>query len=196
MIDNILGNKALIRILRFLYLSPNRYFSFLEIEKYVGVGREGIKYALKKLEFFDMIYINKNGGKKYKIKLDNPLIVKLNGVFEYEKSFFQGIDPKKLNAISNFEQECIQKIKNLKKIFLFGSVAKGKSGEKSDIDFLILVENGKNNSLLKIKIEEIKEKYERKYEIQTIIMDENDFKMKKNEALVKEILKSGINLRM
>src|SRR3989344_2144744 len=194
MIDNILGNKALIRILRFLYLSPNRYFSFLEIEKYVGVGREGIKYSLKKLEFFDMIYINKNGGKKYKIKLDNPLIVKLNSVFEYEKSFFQGIDPMKLNAISNFEQECIQKIKNLKKIFLFGSVAKGKSGEKSDIDFLILVENGKNNSLLKIKIEEIKEKYERKYEIQTIIMDENDFKMKKNEALVKEILNSGINL--
>jgi len=194
MIDNILGNKVLMRILRFLYFSPNRYFSFLEIEKFVGAGRAGIMSALKKLDYYGIVYVEKKGGKRYKLKLDSPLVEKLKDLFDYEKNFFQGIDPKKLNIIANFENDCIKKLDGLKEIWLFGSVAKGKSKEKSDIDLFILVEKGRNNTLLKTKLEEIKEKYEEKYEIQTILMDEEEFIKRKKETLVQEILKSGINI--
>ena len=165
MLDNILGNKVLIRVLRFLYLSPNRYFSFLEIEKFVGAGREGIRLALRKLEYYDMVYTEKKGGKKYKLKLDNFLVEKLEAVFKYEKKFFQGIDPRKLSVIANFENDCVKRLEGLKEIRLFGSVAKGKAKEKSDIDLFILVEKGKNKPLLKTTLEEIKEKYENKYDI-------------------------------
>lgn len=194
MIDNILGNKVLIRILRFLYLSPNRYFSFLEIEKFVNVGREGIRIAMKKLEYSGMVHVDEKRGKKYKLKLDNPLVDELRGLFEYENKFFQGIDPKKLNIISNFENDCIKNLEGLKGIWLFGSVAKGKAREKSDIDLFILVGDGKNNPLLKTVIEEIKEKYENKYNIQTIVMDEIEFNKRKKETLIQEILKGGINI--
>ncbi len=63
MIDTLLGNKVLMRILRFLYLSPNRFFSFLEIEEFVGVGRAGIISALKKLEYHEMVYVERKGGR-------------------------------------------------------------------------------------------------------------------------------------
>ena len=194
MIDNILGNKVLMRILRFLYLSPNRYFSFLEIEGFIGAGRAGMGLALRKLEYYGMLHIEKKGGKRYKLKLDSPLVEKLKGLFDYEKIFFQGVDPKKLNIIANFENDCIKNLEGLKGIWLFGSVAKGKAKGKSDIDLFILVEKGKNTTLLKTALEEIKEKYENKYEIQTILMDEEEFKKRKKETLVQEILKSGINI--
>ena len=159
MIDNILGNKALMRVLRFLYLSPNRYFSFLEIEKFVGIGRAGTALALRKLEYYKMVYVEKKGGKRYKLNLDNPLVVLLKELFDYEQKFFQGVDPKKLNIIANFENDCIKRLEGLKGIWLFGSVAKGKAKEKSDIDLFVLVEKGRNKSLLKAALEEIKEKY-------------------------------------
>ena len=194
MIDNILGNKVIIRILRFLYLSPNRFFSFLEIEEYVGVGRASIILALKKLEHYNMVYVEKNAGKKYKLRLDNPLIEKLMPLFKYEQVFFQGVDPKKLNVISNFENDCIKKIDGLKEVKLFGSVAKGKAGDKSDIDIFILVEKEKNTPLLKTMLEEIKEKYSDKYDIQTILMDEIEFETRKKEPLIQDIMKTGISI--
>jgi len=194
MIDNILGNKVLIRIFRFMYLSPNRYFSFLEIEKYVGAGREGIRLALRKLEYYGLAYVEKKGGNRYKLKLDSPLVEKLRLVFDHEKIFFQGIDPKILNLISNFENDCIKILEGLKGIWLFGSVAKGKAKEKSDIDLFILMKQGKNKPLIKTALEEIKEKYEDKYAIQTIVMDEEEFEKRKNEPLIQEIKKSGINI--
>ena len=165
MIDNIFGSKALMRILRFLYLSPNRYFSFLDIEKFVGMGRAGTTLALRKLEYYGMVYVEKKRGKRYKLNLDNNLVGLLKELFDYEKKFFQGMDPKKLNAIANFENDCIKRLEGLKGIWLFGSVAKGKAKEKSDIDLFVLVERGKNKALLKTALEEIKGKYEEKYPI-------------------------------
>jgi len=194
MIDNLFGNKALIRVIRFLYSSPNRYFSFLELEKYIGSGRESLVLALKKLEYSEMIYTEQKNGKKYKLKLDHPLIERIKPLFDYEKSFFQGIDPLKLNVLSNFENDCLKQLKGIDSIWLFGSVAKGKSKETSDIDLLVLTKNGKNTPLFKTKLEKIKEKYEERYKIQTILMDEDEFKARKKETLVQEIIKSGINL--
>ena len=194
MIDNIIGNKVLVRILRFLYLSPNRYFSFLEIEKFIGAGREGIRQTLKKLVYYEMVYVEGKGGRKYKLKLDHPLIERLKALFEYEKQFFQGIDPKKLQIITNFENDCLKRIDGLRQIILFGSVSKGKSTEKSDIDLFILLEKCKNTPLAKTTIEEIKEKYEDKYIIQTILMDEIELAKRKKEPLIQEIMKTGIDI--
>lgn len=192
MIENIIGNKMNIRILRFLYFSPNRYFSFLEIERFVGAGRAGIVSALQKLEYYGLVYTEKKGGKRYKLRLDHPIIEKLDALFSYEKKFLQGIDPKKLNIIANIENDCIKRIPELQEIRVFGSIAKGKAHEKSDIDLFILVK--KNSPLVKTTMEEIKEKYEQKYKVQTIIMDKEEFGKRKKEPLVQEIIKTGINV--
>jgi|SRR3989338_3520196 len=192
MIDNILGNKAAMKIVRFLYASPNRFFSFLEMEKFLGVGREGMRQTLRKLEYANMVYTEKKGGKRYKLILDNPMVERLCTVFDYEKRFVQGIAPKKLTIIANMENDCIKLITGLQGIWLFGSVAKGKAKEGSDIDLLIIVE--KNSPIIKTTLEEIKEKYEKKYRIQTILMDTEEFNKRKKEQLLQEIRKTGIAL--
>lgn len=196
MIDTILGNKVLIRILRFLYWSPNRYFSFLEIEKFIGCGREGIQQALRKLIRYDMVYVEQKGGKKYKLKLDNPLIERLRALFEYEKQSFQGMDPKRLQIIATIENDCLKTIDGLQRIILFGSIAKGKAKETSDIDLLIILKAGKNTVQAKTTIEEIKEKYEKKCRIQTILMDEEEFSRGKKEPLLQEIANTGIDIML
>ena len=196
MIDTILGNKVLVRILRFLYWSPNRYFSFLEFEQYLGAGREGIRQALRKLVHYDMAYVEERGGKRYKIKLDNPIIECLQGIFDYEKKFFQGIDPKKLQVIANLEMDFLKAVDDLQRIILFGSVAKGKAKERSDIDLLIVMKSRKNTVHVKTTIEEIKEKYEKKYAIQTILMDELELTKRKKELFVQEVLKTGIDITL
>lgn len=194
MIDNILGNKVLVRILRFLYLSPNRYFTFLDLEKFVGAGRAGLRLALQKLEYYGLAYIERKGGRRYKLKLDHPLVERLAGLFSYEKRFFQGIEPQKLAVIARVENDCIKELAGLKGIWLFGSVAKGKSKEGSDIDLFVLVK--KLTPRIKTTLEEIKEKYEKKYTIQAILMDEGEFQKRKKETLVKEIRETGINLKL
>ena len=196
MIDTILGNKVLVRILRFLYLSPNRYFSFLELEQYLGAGREGIRQALRKLVHYDMAYVEEKGGKRYKINLDNPIIERLQGIFDYEKKFFQGIDPKKLQVLANVEIDFLKAVDGLQRIILFGSVAKGKAKERLDIDLLIVMKSGKNTVQVKTAIEEIKEKYEKRYAIQTILMDELELTKRKKELFVQEVLKTGIDITL
>lgn len=196
MIDTILGNKVLVRILRFLYWSPNRYFSFLELEQYIGAGREGIRQALKKLVHYDMVYVEEKGGKRYKIKLDNSLIERLNGIFVYEKQFFQGVEPKRLQVIANLENDLLKAIEGLQRIIVFGSVAKGKAKVKSDIDLLIVMKSGKNTVHVKTTVEEIKEKYEKKYAIQTILMDEAELTKRKKEPFIQEVMKTGIDMAL
>ena len=196
MIDTILGNKVFVRILRFLYWSPNRYFSFLELEQYIGAGREGIRQALRKLVHYDMAYVEEKGGKRYKINLDNPIIERLQGIFDYEKKFFQGIDPKKLQVLANVEIDFLKAVDGLQRIILFGSVAKGKAKERSDIDLLIVMKSGKNTVQVKTAIEEIKEKYEKRYAIQTILMDELELTKRKKELFVQEVLKTGIDITL
>lgn len=196
MIDTILGNKVLIRILRFLYWSPNRYFSFLELEQYIGAGREGIRQALKKLVYYDMVYVERTGGKKYKLKLDSPIIERSKSLFDYEKQFFQGVDPKKLQVIANLENDLLKAADGLQRIIVFGSVAKGKAKEKSDIDLLIVMKTGKNTIQVKTTIEEIKEKYEKRYAIQTILIDEAELTKRKKEPFIQEVLKTGIDITL
>ncbi len=192
MIETILGNKVLLRIIRLLYQSPNRFFSFLEIEQYIGAGREGIRLALRTAEYFELVYVEVRGGKKYKLKMDNVFIKTVGLFYDTEKKFLQGIDPKKLSVIANVESDCLKSIEKMRGIWLFGSVAKGKAKEGSDIDLLILVE--KNTPNIKLLIEEIAQKYEKRFVVQCIVMDVLEFNKRKKEPFVMEILKSGVEL--
>ena len=132
----------------------------------------------------------------HQIKLDNPLIGRLQGIFDYEKQFFQGVDPKKLQVLANLEMDFLKAVDGLQRIILFGSVAKGKAKEKSDIDLLIVMKSGKNTVHVKTTVEEIKEKYEKKYAIQTILMDEKELTKRKKEPFIQEILKTGIDITL
>ncbi len=194
MIETILGNKVLLRIIRLLYQSPNRFFSFLEIEQYVGAGREGISLALRIAEYFGMVHVEVRGGKRYKLKMDHIYIQTLRLFYDTEKKFLQGIDPKKLSVIAQVEHDCLKSIERMRSMWLFGSVAKGKAKEGSDIDLLILVE--KNTPKIKLLIEEIAQKYETRFVVQCIVMDVVEFNKRKKEPLIMEIMKSGVALHL
>ncbi|GEM_PF-7096927 len=194
MIETILGNKVLLRIIRLLYQSPNRFFSFLEIELYVGAGREGIGLALRTAEYFGMLHVEVRGGKRYKLKMDNVHIENLKLFYDSEKKFLQGIDSRKLSVIAAVEHDCLKSIAGMRGMWLFGSVAKGKAKEGSDIDLLILVE--KNTTKIKLLIEEITQKYETRFVVQCIVMDVLEFNKRKKEPLVMEIMKSGVALHL
>ena len=184
MIENILGSKVNIRIIRLLISYPNKDFSTSDIEKFTGTKGGNLHRAIRKLTIYNIILKNKN---LYRIYYANPLIESLIKIFEKEKKYFQNIDQKELNIISDFTNELLKTYTDVKEIILFGSVARGMYSQKSDMDFMIIKENISHK--IELQITKLTKKYERK--IQFFLHTPKDFKDSK-EPMIKEVKKEGI----
>ncbi len=186
MIENILASKVNIRIIRLLLTYPNKDFSAGEIEKYTESKGGNLHRALRKLSIYELIIKEKNA---YKINYSNQLVQTLNTIFEKEKKYFQNIDQKELNILSEFTNELFKKYSDIKEIILFGSVARGMYSEKSDIDIMIIKE--KMNTKTELETTKLAKKYKKK--IQFFIHTPKEFKESK-EPMMKEAKKEGISL--
>lgn len=68
MIETILGNKTTFRLLRCMYLAPNRYYTAPELYTLVKAGHSPIDQCLKKNEFLQSFIDRGNNKKKIQIK--------------------------------------------------------------------------------------------------------------------------------
>lgn len=189
MIDNILGNKTNIRILRLLNKFPNRYFTIKEIQENTGLGFGNIFYSIKILEYHDIIIPENGKIRAFKVNKDNLFNGFLDKFFFIENRAFQNIDLDILKILSEIEQEIIKNLNNVNNIILFGSIARGAYRKDSDIDIAII--KTEKNSDDKLKLTQIFRKYDR--DIQPHIFTEEEFK-KSTEPLIKNIKKEGISL--
>ncbi len=184
MIENILGSKINIRIIKFLINYPNREFSTSEIEKFARARGGNLNRSLRKLTICSVLI---KQGKLYKINYSNSIIQSLIKIFEKEKNVFQNIDEKELNILSDFTNELLKKYSDIKEIILFGSVARGMYSEKSDLDLMVIKE--KISQKIELEITNLIKKYERK--IQCFLHTPKEFK-NSEEQLFKEVKKEGI----
>lgn len=189
MIDNILGNKTNIRILRLLNKTPNKFFTIKEIQENTGLGFGNVFYAIKMLSYHNLLIQENSKIKAYKLNSSNNINDKLITFFHYETKTFQNIDLETQKIISEIEQEIIKNLNDVTKIILFGSIAKGAYTEESDIDLAIIKD--KRSTKDKIILAKIINKFERK--MQPHIFEKEEFKTSK-ESLINNIKKEGILL--
>jgi len=189
MIDNILGNKTCIRVLRLLSKSVNKFFTIKEIQENTGLGFGNLFNAIKILEYNQVILKNDSKIKQYKLNVQHPLNDQLKNIFDEENKKFQNIDLPILKVISDFELEIIKELTDIKKVILFGSVARGAYDEKSDIDLAIIKDKKDNKDNLKLA-RKTKKDYKN---IQTHFFTTKEFN-KSKEPLITNIKKEGVIL--
>ncbi len=154
MLENILGTKSKIRILRELSSNQNRDFSVEDLAKATGMSYGTIHPAIKELAACRAVLVKKVGGSKiYRINSSHIMFNELDKLLEREKTAFKDI-------ASEFAEK-IEK-KGIENIILFGSVARGDTSYVGDIDILVIYTGG---IYLTDKVYEIEEEMLDKYDI-------------------------------
>ena len=136
LIEDVLGSKNKIKLIRFLIKHKNWEFNITELSKDIEINKGNISNLVKELEKNNILIINKKG-KILLFKLNENNFVKniLEPLFIKESSFFEYYT----NKIKNI----CKTNKNIISVILYGSVASDKANLKSDIDILIITNNEK-----------------------------------------------------
>lgn len=199
MLENILGNKTTWKILRLMVEAPGRPISQKEIRKLVKLGFSNLQESLYKMIYSDIINIKKQGRTSYYyLNLTNDLTKKIIELINLERRKLNNLQPSKSAILAELERKLIDEIKGIKKIILFGSVAKRISIKGSDIDICILTEH-KLSAKEKLRLTKIATYFENKgNKLQIFDFTEKEFEkmLKEKTSLAVEIARDGIALNL
>ena len=121
-LDELLGNKSLIKILHFL-IENNNELSQTKIRNKIKIAKATLIKWLNYLEKSNFVHVKIEGvSKLYKLNKDNIIL----------KQF------KILNSLIKIQELKILSKKNNIKIYLYGSCARGEDFKESDVDLLII----------------------------------------------------------
>lgn len=198
MIDNLLGNKTNILILRFLAKFENQFFPIEEIAGETGAGFRNVYDSLR-------ILVNENvlkakitkGRAHYKFDIDSKVNQLISNLFEEERKRLLFRNNHIYKVLSEIESKIIKAAgSDLIDIFLFGSVAKGRDTINSDIDLCVLVKEKDPKLLDKIRSIQFDRKF--KHEMQIHVFTSKEFidADKNNNPLIKNILRDGLSLKI
>jgi len=106
-------------------------------------------------------------------------------VFNIEEKIYLDLKSKIYKTFSNE--------KNILKVILYGSVARGKEQPNSDIDLFILVKNEKNKELAAELVHKLNISLLPRYGnvISELIYSKEEWKLKKNSKILKQIQSEG-----
>lgn len=199
MLENILGNKTGWKILRLMVEAPGRPISQKEIRNLIKLGFSNLQDSLNKLVYSDIVNKKKQGRiTYYYLNLTNNLTQEIINLIDLERKKLNNLQPSKSAILAEFERKLIDEIGGIKKVILFGSVAKRISIKGSDIDVCILTED-KLSKKEKLRLTKIITHFENKgNKFQIFDFTEKEFeKMLREKAeLAIEIARDGINLNL
>lgn len=199
MIDNILGNRTNILVLRFLSKFDNQFFLPEEIAGETGAGLRNIHGSLRTLSYERILTKEKkNSGKVYyKFVIDSLTKELIYRMFDEEKKRLSLRNIKLYKVISEVESRITKIIGlNLVDVILFGSVAKGRDTVNSDLDFCILLAKKDNKTEQKVKKLALDNKFPNEIQIHTLTLDEFMAGYKNKNPLIGNIVRDGISLKM
>lgn len=129
-LENILGSKVKIKILRALYKFPDKGFSVRQLASFLDIDHKSVALSVKEFEAMNLVRI-KTYGKTNTITLNKKSYIYKNilGIFKEEKRTFDELIRK---LKSNFKN------KDILSCAVFGSLVKGQETPSSDIDLLIV----------------------------------------------------------
>lgn len=198
MIDNLLGNKTNLLILRFLTKFENQFFPIEEITRETGAGLRNVYDSMRILSNESILSTKVTLGKSYyKFNVDSKVKELIFQLFEEERKRLFLKTPHIYKILSEIESKIIKIVGvNLIDIFLFGSIAKGRDTFGSDIDLCVLVE--KNDPLLSDRLRAIQYGKKLKHDIQIHVFTSKEFidANKNKNPLIGSILRDGLSLKI
>ncbi len=198
MIDNIFGNKTNVLVLRFLAKFNNQFFTKEEIAKEIGAGPRNVYDSLQALSYEKILTKKYTTGKLfYKFVVDSKVKELIYSLFQEERERLPLKTTKFYKLISEIESKIIKIVgSNLVDIFLFGSVAKGRDTETSDIDLCVLLDKHNSKVEKKITTMSFDKKFSREVQMHIFTASELLEGQKNKNPLVMNILRDGLSLKI
>jgi hypothetical protein len=153
-------------VLRYFFINQNQRAYINELARTLDLDPGNLSRKLKEFEEEGILNSEFLGKQKYYfLNKKYPLIKEIKKAFSMK------------NGLPDLIASEMQKIKKIKQVFIFGSYAKGKFNDKSDIDVLIIG----NHSLSEVSKAIMKIEKKIKREINTVDMTEAEFKKRKKD---------------
>lgn len=135
MIEEIMGSKTKVKILRKLSETPAREFTLNEISSALKLSNGSVLPSLKQLADARALVTRKSGRSVlYRLNLANSLIREILRLFQMESGFYLGLAKKFVKGANP------ARLARVSRIILFGSAAAGTAGLGSDIDLLFVTD--------------------------------------------------------
>ena len=199
MLESILGNKTVWKILRLMVEAPGRPISQKEIKSLLRLGFSNLQDSLNKLRYSKIVNVKKQGRTTYYyLNLTNDSTQKIMELVNLERKKLNNLQPSKSAILAELERKVIDKIEGVRRVLLFGSVAKRISVKGSDIDVCILTEHKLTTKerLRLTKIAAYFEKKDNKFQIFNFTEKEFQRMLKEKAPLAVEIARDGISLNL
>lgn len=136
-LDRIIGSKAKIKILKYLF-GHAASMSENELAKVIKVSVMTVNRLMKELRELNLVNMERIGNANvWAANKESYAYLSLSKIIDKISSITTPLEHLKETLSGNIPKELV------KKVILYGSVAKGKSGANSDIDLFILVKSQK-----------------------------------------------------
>lgn len=180
-LENLLGNKIKIKVLRLLVRYENKEFTSRELAKLANTSHTSVLRLINDLESNNIITKEFYSG-AHKIKIN-------------KESYVYSIIKELINKEQITKEELIKDIKTVipKEVIsavLYGSIAKEKENEKSDIDILIIA-----NKKFKESENNIKAKYGNNLHIMQLTLNKFRKEAKRKVGYVRDLLNNYILIK-
>ena len=185
-LDDILGQKSKIKALRYMVTRQDG-ISIRELSREISITQPNLSAVLKELE---------EAGVLKSKKIGTSLVFKLNqGHFLIDDVLFP-LFQKENKSIKILTEFLLKKIKfDFVSLILFGSIARGEGGYKSDIDLVIVIDDKASAKKTESAILEINHDIIKKFgnAISPVILEKKNFqkKYRTKDKLIRNIAKDG-----
>lgn len=190
LIETILGYKSSWRVLELMAETPGREYTRPELKKYTHLGNKSLSSALQRFTLAGILLEKKN---TYSLNMSSEIVSVLVKKVKHARAAVGHLDYDTYVVLNEFTRKILNKLSGVRKVLLFGSVARGTASESSDIDIALVVK--KYDKKTKEKVYGIIEKLESRYkrEIQVHYFTESELKDKKDN-LAEQVRKEGKDL--
>ena len=136
-LDEILGNKTKVRLLRAFFTYPEKGFTERELERIAGIPQASVHRNVKSLMDNGLLDRKRIGkANLYSLNKEHILYLHLSSNFEAERNV--------LLELKNMIAESIKSLPQIELAVLFGSIVKGMERADSDVDIFIVCKGEKS----------------------------------------------------
>jgi predicted nucleotidyltransferase len=186
-LDEVLGNRNHVRVLRHLILFPSPVITGRGIARELGMSHVSCIRSLNELEAIGALVRKRVGtSATYEVPESSILFSKMiKPLFVKESRLLDGLVGRLLDGIE----------KEVQAVFLYGSVARAEETASSDIDLLVILKSGVNKGTIGKKLASNRSETSSLYlvGIHVIAYSYNEYQKHKRQGLplIKEVLSEG-----
>lgn len=144
-LDEILGNRTKVKLLRAFFTYPGKEFTESELQRIAGIPQASVHRNVKSLLANGTLDRERIGkANLYSLNKEHILYAILQNIFENEKNL--------LSELKTSLKSSIESLSGIELAVLFGSVVKGTERADSDIDIFIVSKADKSQVEEEMKI--------------------------------------------